>query len=191
MSKIKLEPTATAQWQSLVVDAENACDCTLSEDMESYLVFLLMRFIGRPEMANSILAIDYLKSLLEHGRIREENLRDVGDRCLLYSGLFPHRANRRRVKISYFVDLGRSAYSQLSATQGEVSASFFRELSQGFVSLMDVLHVIREMGTSLPSLSPIEATELWHDTGSQQALKTAKAYAVDGAFFTSLPNSRH
>lgn len=191
MSKILLEPTATAHWQSLVLEAESACDCALSEDMESYLVFLLMRFVGKPEMANSVMAIDYLQSLMSQGRVREESLRDVGDRCLLFSGLFPKRANRRRVKISYFVDLGRSAYAQLSQCRDEADGFFFRKLSLGFVPLMDILQAIREIGADTPVLSAMEATELWQDTGSQQARKTAQSYSANGSILAAPTNSKH
>lgn len=176
MQKIVVEPTSLAQWQSLVTDAEAACHCQLHEDLESYLVFTLMRFVGKPEMAGSVLALDYLATLLENGRIRDENLRDVGDRCLLFSGMFPKRAARRRVKISYFVDLGRSAYGQLAKSNRENQSVLYQGLSQAFVSMMDVLHVIRDMGMGQPSLSPIEAVELWQDTGSKQALKTVNSY---------------
>lgn len=191
MSKIVLEPTATAHWQSLVLEAEKACDCNLGEDLESYLVFLLMRFVGKPEMASSVLAIDYLQSLLCQGRIREENLKDVGDRCLLFSGLFPKRAARRRVKISYFVDLGRSAYNQISQCRDDVQGVFFRKLSLGFVPLMDILQAIRELGAETPLLSPLEAAELWADTGSNQALKTARTYCSQGNLISHKSNSKH
>ena len=44
MTRLILEPTSVAQWQALVREAQSECNCNLDETLESYLVFLLMRF---------------------------------------------------------------------------------------------------------------------------------------------------
>jgi len=51
MDKIVTYSTSTTQWQTLVTEASQACSITLSEDLESYLVFLLMRFTDSPQIA--------------------------------------------------------------------------------------------------------------------------------------------
>ncbi|MDH5614154.1 MAG: hypothetical protein OEY35_03885, partial [Gammaproteobacteria bacterium] len=114
MTQLVLHPTPEAQWQALVSEAALVADCRLDQDMESYLVFLLMRFTSRPEMAERVMALDYLESLNSTGSQRYDQLRDVGDQCLLYSGLFPAHARRKRVSIDYYVGMGRTAYHQLS-----------------------------------------------------------------------------
>ena len=111
MESLVIQPSATAQWHALVGEAEQACATRLGEELESYLVFLLMRYTESPEIANSVLALDYLHSMEAIGHLRETQLREVGDKCLLYSGLFPARAERRRVNSSYYVKLGMGAYS--------------------------------------------------------------------------------
>jgi len=174
MATLLTHPTATAQWHALVSEAEAAAACQLVEELESYLVFLLMRFSNRPEMANSVMALDYLNSMLAQGTIRQEKLRDVGDQCLLYSGLFPQQAEQRQVRISYFVDLGRSAYQQLSDRLANSYAELYAHLSQDFIALMDVLHAMRKLGSSLPCLEPLPAYELWSDTGSRQAYQALR-----------------
>ena len=50
MAKLVIQPTSTAQWHALVSEAESAASCVLNEDLESYLVFLLMRFASNPHM---------------------------------------------------------------------------------------------------------------------------------------------
>ncbi|MDH5544510.1 MAG: hypothetical protein OEZ43_02890 [Gammaproteobacteria bacterium] len=180
MSRLYLEPTVTAHWHSLVLEAEQKCDCQLSDELESYLVFLLMRFADRTDIANSIMALEYLKSMKNWGKLRQDGLRDVGDRCLLFSGLYPQRAKRKRVKISYFVDLGRSAYGQLSETCCQTSGRVYKDLAIAFVTLMDILLAIRELSLDVPLLTPLEALELWQDTGSKRALKAANSISDDG-----------
>lgn len=163
--------TSTAQWQALVTEAEAACRCSLGEEMQSYLVFLLMRFARRTEVAASVLALEYLNGVLSSGRQRLDQLQEVGDKCLLYSGLFPHRAERRRVKISYYVDLGRSAFSQLAAN-GRVAPQYalYQNVADTFVPMMDVLQAMRTQGGAVAVLTPLQALELWQDTGSMRAL---------------------
>lgn len=172
MATLMTHSTSTAQWHALVTEAESVAACPLVEELESYLVFLLMRFSRKPEIAGNIMALDYLNGMLASGQVKQGRLRDVGDQCLLYSGLFPQQAGRRQVRVSYFVDLGRSAYQQLSFGLANSYAELYAHLSQDFVALMDVLHAIRRLGGSAPCLDPLPAYELWNDTGSRQAYQT-------------------
>lgn len=159
-----------AQWHSLVSDAEQAAGVKLDEELESYLVFTLMRYLSRPEMVQRVLALDYLQAAHSQGRDQQTKLRDVGDQCLLFSGLFPRRAERRRVRVSYYVDLGRSAYRHLGHTRDPLS-SLYADLSYAFVSAMDILQAVRNMREE-QQLDPLNALELWQDTGSAMARRT-------------------
>jgi hypothetical protein len=170
MSRLILEPTSQAQWQTLVHEAQTACDRNLDETLESYLVFLLMRFIDRPAFTARIMAEDYLQSQQLQGTHRLERLRDVGDHCLLFSGLFPRLAERRLVRVSYFVNIGRSSYHQLSDAVDRRRAALYGHLSEAFIVLMDVLHAMRELGGQT-LLTPIQAMELWQETGSQRCFR--------------------
>lgn len=156
-----------SQWHSLVNDAEQAAGVSLEPDLESYLVFTLMRYLSRPDMAQRVLALDYLQAAHCQGREQQDRLRDVGDQCLLYSGLFPRRAERRRVRISYYVDLGRTAYHHLGSSRVALS-SLYAELAHAFVSAMDVLQAIRGMREE-QRLDPLNCLDLWQDTGSAMA----------------------
>ena len=101
MKTLHIEPTSTAQWHSLVHEAQGSCDRPLTEPLESYLVFLLMRFSRRSDVAARAMALAYLEAAQLGGHDASLRLRDVGDQCLLVSGLFPQRARRRRVRVSW------------------------------------------------------------------------------------------
>lgn len=176
MSRIILQPTITAQWQSLVQEAGHSRSFPLTEELESYLVFLLIRFMEKPEFIKSILALEFLEGAQNMPHQNREQLRDVGDKCLLISGLFPGRAQRKRVKISYFVNLGQSAYALLSDQSKKEIGELYKSLEAGFVSLMDVLHIIREMAGEANGLTPLQAEELWSDTSSEHALQVLQRY---------------
>ena len=178
MPSLILQPTVTAQWQTLVKEAEDNSRLMLGEDLESYLVFLLVRFTIKPEIAKSVLSLEFLQSTQALGQQQQEKLQEVGDKCLLISGLFPGRALRRRVRISYFVQLGRSAYATLADICKEKQGELYKSVGEGFVPLMDVLHAVRETKDELASLTPLQAEELWQDTASPHALSVLRRYTT-------------
>jgi len=178
MNNLVIQPTVTAQWHDLINEAQAAAHCQLNVTLESYLVFLLERFTRRPEIMSTILSMDYLEATTQ-AKQNHDQLRDIGDRCLLFSGLFPQIAERRLVKISYFVSLGRSAYHQLAANidnRKEQINDLYTCLTHGFVQLMDILQAIRGLDDSHNDrLKPLQAFELWQETGSQQAYQAIRA----------------
>lgn len=172
METLKLDATATEHWQSLVKEAGRAAERELDEQLESYLVFLLMRFTRRPQIVGRILSTDYLRGMQARGRLRNSALRDVGDRCLLHAGLFAEQAKRRMLRVSYFVDLGRSAYDQLDMRSPRHERGLYGTLSRRFVILMDVLQSIRGFAGNGNGLDPLSAFELWCETGGTGAMRT-------------------
>ncbi len=172
MNRIFTEPSATAQWQQLVHEAETQAHLTLNETLESYLVFTLMRFTQRPQLLQGIMAMEFLNGLNEQGVRRHDNLRDVGDQCLLFAGLFPQNARRRLVRIGYFVSLGRSAYQQIHDDQQHTTFKLYGLLAADFIAMMDVLLAMRSINPHHEQLAPLEAFELWEQTGSQQARRS-------------------
>lgn len=164
MQEWLLHPTSTAQWQALVNEAQQRVDVSLGEEIESYLVFLLMRFSDEPLLADSVMALDFLESSQTLGNQRLLAMQDVGDKCLLFSGLFPGRALRRRVRVSYFVRIGRSAYADISSLDEQ-----FQQLAEGFVPMMDVLQATRQSESNPLAMDLLQAEELLRDTQSVSA----------------------
>jgi len=180
MSHLVIHPTPTAQWHALVNEAQIAAQCQLDEDLESYLVFLLMRFTTRPEMHSRIMAAEFLEECQSPNNHQHERWRDIGDHCLLFSGLFPQQAQRRLVSLGYFIALGQNAYSQIADSNNHPEmgshSELYNDLANDFVLLMDILHSIRTLRhDNDPLLQPLQAYELWMQTGSQHALRSINA----------------
>lgn len=171
MSDLLLHPTDTAHWHSLVCEAEQATGRHLDEDSESYLVFLLIRHTDNHELTSRVMGLDYLESQRLPRAQREQRLREVGDHCLLFSGLFPQQAERRRVRLGYFIDLGRAAYGEIADSCQAAVSGIYRQLSHEFLSLMEILQGIRSLGGRSLDITPLMAFDLWQDTGSRQALE--------------------
>ena len=146
---LRIEPSSTASWQSLVHDALNNCQYRINEDLEAYLIFLLSRFISNTNLAGSVLAIEYLESQPLCGAHKKESLRDVGDKCLLFAGFYPEQAHKKLVSLTYFVNLGRGAYDQIACSPTKTHDIFdglnklFKELSEKFVILLNILQQIK------------------------------------------------
>lgn len=170
--KLLVNSTSTSLWQQIIHEAEVACRTPLKEELESYLVFLMMRYTARPEIARHIMAIDFLKGLEAMPRQRQLLLQEVGDKCLLFSGLFPDMAEKRIVKVGYFVNLGQSSYANLSTSSDDL----YSLLANQFVVLMDILLSIRQYSDQYPGLLPLQAYDLWVETGSKRALSILKQY---------------
>ncbi len=168
MSKVVISGSQAADWQKLVSEAEAELGVSLDEDTESYLVFTLMHYSRRPDMASRVMALDYLQAMHNSGSVAEQQMREVADQCLLLTGLFPARARRRRVSLTYYVDLGRSAYQQLAENLASMT-EFYSRMAQQFIQAMDTLHTIRRMSEGQLQLDPLEAFNLWQQTGSRAA----------------------
>lgn len=164
-----LDSTEMAQWHTLVQDAEQDYGCHLDETMQSYLVFTLMRFARNRQLNTRALAIDFLQSQKLPLKQRSEQLRDVGDQCLLVSGLYPQSAHKRQVGVSYYVDMGRTAYQHISHVTQQSIAELYQQLAESFILLMDLLQTIRRF--SSPAMKPLMALDLWQKTGSRAAFE--------------------
>jgi len=142
MKPLILHPTELSQWHALVLDAQLSAHLMLNESTESYLVFLLMRYSQGAKLIESILALDFLNSL-NHSRHRQiDLLRDVGDKSLLFCGLFPGMAEKRHVSLDYFVDMGQAAYLTVGELQ-ESQSGLFYQLSEQFLMLRKILMATR------------------------------------------------
>lgn len=143
MKTLILHPTDLGQWHALVNEAQAETQLILNEETESYLVFLLMRFAQESQLIESVLALDFLEGMksLPHRRI--EKLRDVGDKSLLFSGLFPGLAKKRHVTLDYFTEMGQAAYLTVSELHEDYQANLFLALSAQFLQLQQILQALR------------------------------------------------
>jgi hypothetical protein len=143
MKPLILHPTDICQWYALVNEAQATTHLVLNEDTESYLVFLLMRFSQGPKLIESVIAIDFLESMHKPKQQQLELLRDIGDKSLLFCGLFPGVAEKRRVNLNYYSHMGQTAYLTIGELQENHSAELYFQLSAQFLSLQQVLRAMR------------------------------------------------
>jgi hypothetical protein len=143
MKPLILHPTDISQWHALVNEAQAATRLILNENTESYLVFLLMRFSQGPKLIESVVALDFLESMRKPRPLKVELLKEVGDKSLLFCGLFPGLAEKRHVSLSYFSDLGQAAYLTVGELQEKQTADLYMQLSAQFITLQQILQAMR------------------------------------------------
>jgi hypothetical protein len=155
MTQLRLAPTQTLLWANLVQDASQKASVALSEIQESYIVFMLMRFITKCDLFDKTLALAYLESTLETYRMREVMLSETADTALLLAGLFPERAKKLNVMSSYFVDMSRLCFLDLAALckrlKHEGEAQMYEEVGSKVELLAYVLSHTRQI--DLPRLA--------------------------------------
>lgn len=162
---------ATAHlWIDLIKTAETSCEIHLHELVEAYLIDLLKRYLKQTDMVDKVMATQFLEafSMPASSQRQGQLLQKIGDECLLFAGLFPENADRRQVEVSYFVQIGKTAYHTVSVTAGDL----FDLLSGQFVALMDVLQSIDPYRV----LTPLKAYTQWETLKSKHALSILEKY---------------
>ncbi|MEB2024092.1 hypothetical protein ACD588_04975 [Xanthomonas campestris pv. campestris] len=129
-------------WQALVREAAQRIAQPLDEWRERYLVFVLLRFQRDAQLVSRTQALAWLHAQSQSGSVRADALRDVGDCCLLIAGLFPGVAQRRRLNVDYFIELGRGAYAEVADTRCS-DASLFAQLAGSYRELVRTLAALR------------------------------------------------
>jgi hypothetical protein len=151
MNRLILHPTELSQWHALVNEAQASSCLLLSENTESYLVFLLMRFSQGSQLIESVIALDFLESMHKPRQQQVSLLRDVGDKSLLFCGLFPGMAARRHVSLDYFAGMGQAAYLTVGELYESQSGLYF-QLSKQFLNLQQILRAMRGEVLQIASL---------------------------------------
>ena len=143
------EGPALALWQDLVQEGEQRAGLTLGESVQSYVVFVLMRHLRDSSLAAHVLGLEWFWAAEQVGRARADALRDVGDRCLLIAGRYPGLAERRRVSVAYYANLGSGAYHAVAESARDGYAALYAELARAFGAMVRVLTALPD-GSEMP-----------------------------------------
>jgi len=193
---ISTYPSQMMAWHELLSEAEEKAKLQLEEDLKSYLIFVLMRLMKKPEMLFGAAALNYLESLVQFGESKRQSLRDVGDKCLLLSGFFPKQTIKRRVAADYFISLGSSAYRSLAeefdARKGAKELSgLYTLISKKFALMTIVLMAAKIPDENTEIVSPLLAYELQKRTGSSFFLEELSKKSRHPIFLGMAGNTKH
>jgi hypothetical protein len=156
MNSPSLNTRDTAHWRALVAAAEASVQSCLDDDLENYVVMLLLRFA------------DGARKSAPAPAATPESLVEVGDRCLIIAGLMPDQALAQGLPIRHFVETGRHAYEEAARRSRN---ALFQRLAARFVAIMDVLQVMRTLDADEIAVDLFRVYDQWTETGSQYAYR--------------------
>jgi len=138
-----LHRNLTEFFRELLQGAMRSQSVHSSEHTEFYLVKLLEAFAhADSDWFDRPLALEYLESFHTPAPLRYGKLKRVADTALFVSGVFMESMHRRLVSSDYYMQLGRTAYTNLSALTtgvGAVPGDLFAELAERFSDFVRVL----------------------------------------------------
>ena len=126
---------------------------SLSLPVKNYLVDLLYLYLssdqfferkeGQTKSYECTLVDLYKKSQNSNSQEKIYFFKKMGDLSLFFSGFFRSAVKRKLVHISYYEQMGQSAYSTLSTFYGS-KPNVFYELSKNFKNLSQILFSIQK-----------------------------------------------
>ncbi len=128
-TKYNMEDAFTNAFFGVVRDAQETSGYQLPVHLEHYIVMVLAIHIDKPNWhPEHSFAKAYLKMNTR------SNAKELGDTCLFVSGVFPTFGTKKGLSRSYFRNIGKTSYSQIS---GEL----FSDLSIHFDFLSDFIDI--------------------------------------------------
>ena len=114
---------------TVVNETQESTGYELPVHLEHYVVMVLAIHIDKPNWhPEESFAEAYLKMN------SRSNAKELGDICLFVSGVFPNYGSKKGLPRSYFQDIGKSSYSQ-------VTGELFTDLSLHFDFLSDFINI--------------------------------------------------
>lgn len=157
MSAILSDVPQLGLWTDLVHEAERGSAVRLDEELESYLVLLLIAHTRDVQLDRNAVALEFLRAREWSGTRLKQELREVGDRCLLLAGLYPEQAQKRMVSVRYFLDVGSRAYDELANNLTAGIAELYDRLAHAFAR---IVRVLMELRTQMRRIEPLVLHEL-------------------------------
>jgi hypothetical protein len=120
----------------LIKRAENELTVNLPHELEAYLVHLFAYYMDKPRVNTVPIGLRLLSASSLPMSIRKEELKAVGDECLLINSM-GWGSNRWPSK-SYYADMGQTAY-MTRAYSGNPPESLFDDLAYEFSTATRIL----------------------------------------------------
>ena len=139
--------TPQAQWLDMIASAECHFGYQLTHSIKHYLVMTLQHYTSHLSLPHTIIGEEYLRAIAMQGSQQGADLRRMGDECLILTGLFPGKIQKKNVSLNYTINIGKQSYLQLSHNPQLHAAdpAVFHELEHHFVGLVDVLYMMRHL----------------------------------------------
>lgn len=148
-----------------------------SPHLKVYIIDLLKYFLKSDNLwsdkgsdgrrTREMLAVSLLKAQTMPPKIKIKTLKSLGDHSLYMSGLFPDFFQRKIIDVDYYVDMGKTAFSNLSDIVGEDTFShLYSDISKAFEQLVDLLGTISQKVSLSSEENLLRLFDLYEKTNS-------------------------
>mgnify|MGYP005995642045 FL=1 len=88
-----------------------------------------------------------MKALHQSGSQQSHELRNIGDQCLLLTGLFPERIEQKNLSLESIITVGQQSYLHIALEHHlpRFNNELFNDLEEHFVGLADILYMMRHI----------------------------------------------
>lgn len=142
MGTLVLQPTELAQWYALVAEAECVAKLELDQDIERYLVLMLIHYCTSTDIVGCRMSIDYLNALHSPRRFQLEALQRVADICLIYNGFYGEYLKKLGDNCHYYTNLGTHCYHMIFERFG---AELYEKIADHYLDACHILQSVRSI----------------------------------------------
>jgi hypothetical protein len=150
--------TSMELWVDLLKEGQKRANIALSEMEEGYTIAMLERHTRNANLIGITLATEYLESQSKSRTERQGILSSVADIGLILAGLFPERAKRKNVPVSYFTGMSQICFFELSGIcetrRRFQEAREYHEIGMHAEVLAYVLFCMRRNNTTVREILP-------------------------------------
>ncbi len=170
-------------FRGLIEEALKGQRLNIDKNVEFYLANLLTCYTHTRRFSTEPVALRFLKAFEERRELKNVLLKEVGDTTLFVAGFFHESLKRKLVDVDYYIDIGSISYNHLADSLSEGSSAhlspLYRELSERFIELVDLLSEVSER-TRLSSINDIlRVYERWLRTGSKRMERLLRKMGIE------------
>lgn len=143
-----LHNTENAYWYELVFQAQSQALISLDDDVLTYTALMLNRSVKETDIADTIIALEYLKALQKRTSSKIQQLKQVAEYSLILAALFPLITKKRNVSVEYYAQMSQNAYVDLACltpTHMPMLGSLYEKMVTVFEDVYSVLCVLRKL----------------------------------------------
>ena len=133
-----LHSNSQAQWYHALCDLQHETDTVLPLEIEYYLTHVLINSTTQISLIDSLVGEDFLENL--HQCTGKNQWPELGNKCLIITGVFPQWANHRCRSKNYVAQMGKLAYQQAALIHFGAQKKIYEHLSEHFDDLSSFLN---------------------------------------------------
>jgi hypothetical protein len=175
-------------FRSEVTRASSTLKVALGDDLEFYVVNLLVEFIDPSKISEAIgeqtvldtplVAMLQKASEVARPEQKAKIFKSLGDTSLYVAGFFQDFFNRKTFDISYYITMGSSAYDNVSTLMDRRGA-IYSELSGNFSKLVDVMAEVASVSTKESNQNILAIYDRWTKYQSTRLRRILENAGID------------